>query len=76
MAAGLFPTLIGHLAFGAGLGIVFHILEARHNPWWVPRSRMEAARVARRKEQVLTSAPALWTLVVAIALTLPIILGM
>jgi len=76
VAAGLFPSLIGHLAFGAGLGVVFHLLEARHNPWWVPRSRMEAARVARRKEQVLTSAPALWTLVVAIALVLPIILGM
>jgi hypothetical protein len=74
-AAGLFPTLIGHLAFGAGLGVVFHLLETKHSPWWVPRTRMEAARVARRKEQVLTSAPALWTLVVTIALTLPILLG-
>ena len=30
---------------------------------------------ARRKEQVLTSAPALWTVLVAIGLTLPILLG-
>jgi hypothetical protein len=32
--------------------------------------------VARRKEQVLTSAPALWVLVVIIALTVPVVLGM
>ncbi len=74
-AAGLFASLIGHLAYGAGLGVVFHLLEARQNPWWIPRSRAEAARVAHRKEQLLTSAPALWTLIVVIALVLPIILG-
>ncbi|MGQ0550068.1 MAG: hypothetical protein ACT4PY_10430 [Armatimonadota bacterium] len=74
-AAGLFANLIGHLAYGAGLGVVFHLLEARQNPWWIPRSHAEAARVAHRKEQLLTSAPALWTLVVVMALVLPIILG-
>jgi hypothetical protein len=74
-AADLFSSLVGHLAYGAGLGVVFHLLEARHNPWLIPRSRAEAVRVARRKEQVLTSAPALWALVVVIALPLPIILG-
>lgn len=75
-AAELFASLVGHLAYGAGLGVVFHVLEARHNPWWIPRSRAEAARVARRKELVLTSAPALWVLVVVIALTLPVLLSM
>lgn len=74
-AAGLFASLIGHLAYGAGLGIVFHLLEARQNPWWIPRTRAEAARVSRRKEQLLTSAPALWALVALIALVLPVILG-
>ncbi len=74
-AAGLFAILIGHLAYGAGLGVVFHLLEARQNPWWIPRTRAEAARIGRRKEQLLTSAPALWTLVVVIALVLPVILG-
>jgi uncharacterized membrane protein YagU involved in acid resistance len=75
-AAELFASLVGHLAYGAGLGVAFHVLEARHNPWWIPRSQAEAARVARRKEQVLTSAPALWALVVVIALTLPVLLSM
>jgi uncharacterized membrane protein YagU involved in acid resistance len=74
-ASALFGSLIGHLAFGAGLGVVFHWLEARHNPWWLPRTRMEEARVARRKEQLLTAAPALWALVVVIALTLPVLLS-
>ena len=70
-----FPNLIGHLAYGAVLGITFYLLEARYNPWWVPRTRVEDARVAHRKEQVLTSAPALWTVLVAAGLTLPIMLG-
>ena len=75
-AAALFPSLIGHFAYGAGLGVVFHLLEASQNPWWIPRSRAEATRVGHRKQQLLTSAPALWTLVVVIALVLPVLLGM
>ena len=70
-----FPNLVGHLAYGAGLGITFYILEARYNPWWIPRTEAQAIRVARRKEQVLTSAPALWTLLVAVGLTLPVLLA-
>ena len=73
--AAAFPNLVGHLVYGAGLGITFYLLEARYSPWWIPITQVEAARVARRKEQVLTSAPALWTLLVAIGLTLPILVG-
>ena len=74
-AATAFPNLIGHLAYGAGLAVMFYLLEARYNPWWIPRTRVEAARVARRREQVLTSAPALWTLLISLGLTLPVILA-
>jgi uncharacterized membrane protein YagU involved in acid resistance len=74
-AAALFGSLIGHFAYGAAAGIVFHLLEARYSPWWIPWTLAEEARVARRKEQVLTSAPALWALVVLIALVLPIVLS-
>jgi uncharacterized membrane protein YagU involved in acid resistance len=74
-AASLFPFLVGHLAYGAALGVVFHLLEARQNPWWIPRTRAEAARVARHRQQLLTSAPALWALVVMIALVIPVLLG-
>ena len=73
--AAAFPNLIGHLAYGAGLGIMFYFLEARYRPWWVTRTQAGADRVAHRKEQVLTSAPALWTLLVALGLTLPVILA-
>ena len=76
VAGGLFASLVGHLAYGAALGVSFHLMEARHNPWWIPRTLAEATRVARRKEQLRTSAPALWALVVTIALTLPVVLSM
>ena len=75
-AADAFPSLVGHLIYGAGLGTAVHLLEARGFPWWLSRSEVEAARIARRQEQILTSAPAIWVLVVAIALTLPVLLGM
>ena len=70
-----FPNLIGHLAYGAGLGIIFYVLEAHHSPWWVPRTQAQSARVAYRKEQVQNSGPALWTQLVAVGLTLPILLA-
>lgn len=74
--ADTFAALIGHLAYGAGVGITFYLLEARQRPWWLTRSQIEAERVTRRKAQILSSAPALWVLVVVIALTLPVLLGM
>ena len=74
-AATAFPHLIGHLIFGASLGVTFYLLEARYRPWWIPRDQAQARRVASRREQLLTSAPALWTLIVIISLTLPVVLG-
>jgi uncharacterized membrane protein YagU involved in acid resistance len=74
-AAGAFPGLVGHLVYGTSLGVAYYLLEARHNPWWVARTEAEAARRERSREQVLTSAPALWTLVVLIAVTIPVLLG-
>ena len=74
-AAATFPNLIGHLAYGAGLGAIFYLLEARYSPWWVPRRRAEVARLAHHQEQVLTSAPALWAPLIAVGLTLPVLLA-
>ncbi len=73
--AATFPNLIGHLAYGVGLGVIFYLLEVRYSPWWVPRGQAEVARVAHHQEQVLTSAPALWALLIAIGLTLPVLLA-
>jgi uncharacterized membrane protein YagU involved in acid resistance len=71
--AAAFPGLVGHLAYGGGLGAAYAWLEHRENPWWVARSRTEAARATARREQVLGSAPALWILTVLIALTIPVL---
>lgn len=73
--AQVFPSLIGHLVYGAGLGVTFYLLEARYNPWWITRTQLQAGIVARRREQVLSAGPALWTIVMMIGLTLPIMLG-
>lgn len=73
--ASAFPNLIGHLIFGAGMGITFYFLEVRYSPWWVLRTQVQADRVARRRAQVLTSAPALWTLLIVIGLILPVLIA-
>jgi len=75
VAGAQMASLIGHLAYGAAVGISFHLLEVRYNPWWIPHSDAEAACSTRRRDLVLTSAPALWALVVIIALTLPVVLS-
>ncbi|WP_165978594.1 hypothetical protein, partial [Actinomadura darangshiensis] len=73
--AAAFASLVGHLAYGAALGAVYAWLEHRENPWWVARSEVEAVRATARREQVLGSAPALWTLTVLIALAVPVMVA-
>ncbi|GLZ07727.1 hypothetical protein Acsp03_51930 [Actinomadura sp. NBRC 104412] len=73
--AAAFSGLIGHLAYGAALGATYARLEHRHNPWWIARSRAEAARATARREQILGSAPALWILTILISLTIPVLVG-
>lgn len=72
IAAG-FPSLVGHLGYGAALGAVYYQLEIRTNPWWMTRSEVETARAETRRDHALGAAPALWVLVVLIALTLPVL---
>lgn len=73
--AAQFPSLVGHLAYGTALGAVYYRLGAGINPWWMTRSDIEASRVAARREQVLSAAPAVWVLTVLVAVTLPILLN-
>ena len=75
VVASVFPRLIGHIAYGAGLGIAFYLLERRHRPWWVPHAEIRAVRATARREQLLTSSPALWTLMAVLTLTLPVLLA-
>jgi uncharacterized membrane protein YagU involved in acid resistance len=70
-----FPSLVGHLAYGAALGVGYFLLEDRTNPWWFTRNEIERERAAVRREAVLGSAPALWGFIVLIALTIPLVIG-
>jgi hypothetical protein len=74
-AAAAFPSLIGHLAFGAGLGLSFHALEAHYSPWWITRTGAEAIRMERRRLEATTAGPALWALLVLVAMLLPMVLA-
>ncbi len=70
-----FPSLVGHLAYGAALGAVYYWLETRTNPWWMTRNAAETELAATREEQTLGAAPALWVLTIVIALTLPVLVS-
>ena len=70
-----YPALVGHLAYGAFLGLTFYRLEARHSPWWIPRNQMDSERAERTVAQLRSSAPALWLVVVLITVALPVLLG-
>ncbi len=74
-AASLTASFVGHVAYGAAIGLTFYHFEARFSPWWIPISEAEVTIAARRRELLLTSAPALWSLVAVVGLTLPILLG-
>jgi len=74
-AADAFPSLVGHLAYGAALGMTFHALEARFSPWWISRSEAEASRIERRRTEALSAGPALGALLVLIAVLLPVLLA-
>jgi uncharacterized membrane protein YagU involved in acid resistance len=71
--AAAFPSLVGHLGYGASLGIIYYRLEVHANPWWITRTEAEASRVAARRDQTLGPAPALWGLTVLIAVTIPLL---
>jgi hypothetical protein len=69
------PSLVGHLAYGAVLGLVYQRLEERVSPWHRSRSEAAAVRAAARHEQTLSAAPALWSLTACVALLIPILVS-
>jgi hypothetical protein len=75
VAGMLIPSLVGHLAYGTAAGATFYLLESRLSPWWITHTEREAERAARRRTEVMSSAPALWALAAVMALTIPILLS-
>ena len=70
-----FPSLIGHLAYGAALGIGAFLIEKRQNPWWITKDAALRFRQQRELEQLQSSAPALWTLTAILAVLIPALLA-
>jgi uncharacterized membrane protein YagU involved in acid resistance len=74
-AAGAVAALAGHLVYGACLGVAFHLLEAPFGVPWLPRTRAEALRARRRRDQLLASAPALSALLVTLLVTVLVVVS-
>jgi uncharacterized membrane protein YagU involved in acid resistance len=75
-AAAAFPSLIGHLGFGAALGATYQAIEARHDPWStrpaVPTSAQK--RALDQTGRMAAVAPAVWAVVAVIAVTMTVLL--
>jgi uncharacterized membrane protein YagU involved in acid resistance len=72
-AGGSMSALAGHLVYGGCLGVAFHLLEAPFGVPWLARTRAEALRALRRREELLAATPALSAVLLAMLLTLLVV---
>jgi uncharacterized membrane protein YagU involved in acid resistance len=76
-ALAAYPSLIGHLGYGATTALAYQLLAQRHDP--MMRSIVHTARQNqgsyRAPRTSGTPAPALWVLVLVAGVTLPLILA-
>ncbi|MGH2542954.1 MAG: hypothetical protein ACRDIB_09165 [Ardenticatenaceae bacterium] len=80
--AALYPSLIGHLLYGAGLGLFFHFLALRYDielrrlRYGVVRQESITQRTPVTARRALDSpAPALWAVALALGVILPLLLS-
>jgi uncharacterized membrane protein YagU involved in acid resistance len=72
-AGGAMSALAGHLVYGGCLGVAFHLLEAPFGVPWLARTRTEALRGLRRREELLAATPALSALLLSMLLTVLVV---
>ena len=82
--AGLYPSLVGHLLYGVGLGLFFQFLARRYgkepsgrprrDTWDGPPSQQRGDDSRRR--EMGQSAPALWIVTLVLGIMLPLLLSM
>lgn len=77
---GLFPSLVGHLLYGAGLGLFFQILARRYDDALSGRTRpgTQGARLAAslaRQRTAGTSTPAVWAVTLVLGVVIPLLLS-
>ncbi|MBA2765277.1 MAG: hypothetical protein H0U42_11420 [Thermoleophilaceae bacterium] len=63
------PSLVGYLAYGAGLGLTLAALERRARPWWAASTEARVRRAEERRRRLAIAAPGLWTMAAIIVLT-------
>lgn len=68
LAAG-YPSLIGHLAYGAALGPTLLWLERRSTPWWTAATPARRRRAALARTRSAATAPGLWIVSTVLVLT-------
>ncbi|MDQ6648982.1 MAG: hypothetical protein M3Z02_02500 [Actinomycetota bacterium] len=68
--AAAFPSLIGHLAYGAGLGLTLAWLERRSNPWWTATTPARARRAQLGHARSAATGPGLWTVSSVVVLSI------
>jgi len=73
--AGLYPSLIGHLLYGVGLGLVFQFLARRYKNAPSPRGRGDRPQGQIRREEPPEPAPALWVVTLVLGVMLPLLLS-
>ncbi|MBV7329865.1 DUF1440 domain-containing protein [Chloroflexi bacterium TSY] len=73
-----YPSLIGHLLYGAGLGLFFQYLSQQYDPkqYATTYQRRAAQMLAEQRRQIRrTSAPSLWIVTLVLGIVLPLLLG-
>jgi hypothetical protein len=79
MVASLYPALVGHLLYGAGLGLFFEILARRYDTLsGRTRPGMQGTPLTMaltRQGTAGTSAPALWAVTLVLGVVIPLLLS-